>query len=1327
MPTQKISFLKGLDKDSDIRFLENAYRDAFNVRITDYQSGNKLVITNVKGNTEKEYTLRSGYNFVIGSYDDKINKNVYYFVYNSNSKHSILRYDYKNDEVSKILELAGLGFTFENKITGVALLDNRYLIFTDNNQEPMKVDLNNTAQYEVFNPQDQQDTLTLARKPQVLPILAVYQNNASKQYNNLQGNLWQFRCVVVYDDDTKSDFGSISRLTTPSIDNQSNFSANVDISQDNEILLSVPVPTFYSNNSHIKGIELYARGVNADNQKTDNWYLFHEEDILTMELRISRLGSEYADYTFANDGIFVLADVLDASQEQTYVPKKAKALSLIHGNRLALANTTEGFDTIDVEATVQFNTNAVPSIPSASASPTYNNSNKPEGFAEVSNPTFGIEINDSVSASGLSVNPSYDTISLGKSTSANFSPYDRITFTLRLTYYVYMGTASGATLLSTHTRDIDFSYLITDEVTNGAVVNGIYNTINAVDTTLAVSGGNIGGIVCANGRIYQGQSLTSVDNPASFVSAYGITADTKVALLGSFTVTNLRQIQTKPTFKKDAIHEFGIQYSDGKGRRSTVLTNANLRKYAPTQTGNTSTAGRITADINVSSTPPEWAKYWSVMYTKNQSYDYYIQFLGDATVNSGFVTIDLTTSTTTDPFANFRAENANSSIEYTFQKGDVIKVLFRNDGVNISSEEFEILNGENGAIKFKTGSLTNGSRYTFEIRRPKKEISEKLFYEIGHAYKVYNPIGFGTGLSTDDNALLSSITTNTTTGVDGTYNVPLNTVSGSGSGASAAVTISGGALTAIDIASNNVGSGYALGDILSITGADIGSATDVLFFLARGHQGGLQTGDQDQTPSQPAIVQLNDVGDSYYIHRPYYVNDYGMTAGIIAQMAEHTSFSDYYRSDVTSIGRANIANSESKEINRTTAVVYSQPYIPESNVNGISTFYGSSIEQYSTQYGSIQYIYAEGKRLFLFQENKIGQIGINEQFFLNGTQQTYQTTQVLNEAQYYPAEYGIGQCPESFSCFGYRKYFVDTLRGAVIRLSQDGLTPISHVGLRGEFNTILKTNNPYNFRMTYNEQFDELTFAAIPKIISSGFIVIGTTPVQISLNKSQLPNLAVGDKCTVYYNTGSTQEFTVASFVEGLTTYNIILDGVLAGATINLLQFGNYNVITFNEEAGAWISKFDYKPDWLEECGIGMVSFKNGKIYLHDNSNTRGNFYGTSYPAKVTVVANENPSYPKLFKTIQQESTRQWECPSITTLESQSSNLIDDDFQKIQNQWYAAFLFDENTPNVTDPLLNGDPLRSSAMEIQMQNDTTSEEKMFSVGVNYIISNLSNDE
>lgn len=1321
MPTQKIGFLKGLDKDSDIRLLNNAYRDALNVRITDYESGDKFTIVNSKGNTEIEYTLPNKYNFVIGSFDDKVNKNVYYFVYNSKDEHSVLRYDYTQGVVELVLQSNGLYFTQDNLITGVALLDNRYLIWTDNNQEPMMIDIDNTNIYAGVNAQQRRDTLELAKKPQVLPTRAAYISNAGKKFNNLQGKLWQFRTVVEYTDGTTSDFGMISRLAIPPVDSQAYYTTNQDISYGNEIRISVPLPEFYTNNSHISGVKLYARGVNSDDNKTDNWYLFQEETIEDMNSRYSVYGQDYADYYFDNSEIYVLADPIEASQAQTFVPQKAKALDIIHGNRLALANTTDGYDNVNINASVSFQKRGVPSLPSASLSLSLPSSVTNEPSASVENTAYDIEINNSNSASGLSVDPSYKTLSVSSA-----SEFDKVTFTLNLKYFVYNNTGSGPTLISTQTRAIELEYLADGDKTASEMQSVLAGVINSTDTRLAISGGSIGGIVATiAGRLYQGQSLDFV--PFNY---YGITAVTEVKSITNVTVTNLGQIATRPTFKKDAIHEFAIQYHDGKGRRSAALTSTSLKKTSPSYSSSTTNGGRVTAEIQVSNTPPSWAKYWSVLYTKNQSYDYILQFVGNISVDSG----DIYNISLSD-YIDFRTKNASSSINYSFVKGDIVKVLYSVGGSFTNSEEFEILSFDsaNSDLKIRTSTVFNGD-YIFEIRRPKKESSEKFYYEIGHTFEVLNPVLENGGLT---DGLIGSIFNNTTTGTDGTYYVAPTTTSGSGVNAFLEVTVEGNTITGIGVEIK--GSGYALGDTITIPAASIGSSTDVDLNLSISH-GAINVdedkdvfGNQIQTPTLPAIINLDDVGDAYYIYRPYYVDDYGVASGAqIAKFGESYHFSDYYVSDVTSIGRANFADEEAQSRNRKTAVVYSQPYIPESTINGISTFYGTSLEQYSTQYGSIQYIYSEGRRLFVFQENKVGQIGINEQFFLNGTQQTYQTETVLNPIQYYPAEYGIGQCPESFCVFGYRKYFVDALRSSVIRLSQDGLTPISDNGMKGFFNNILRTPNSFKNRLTYNELFSEVTFLSKPSRIDSGFIVISKTPLQISINKSVLPEVNVGDSGVIYYTDGGAEEsssFTVAGKVSGATTWTLTLQFTFPSSTydVDFLEFGDYNVLTFSEEANAWVSRWSYEPEWMEEAGIGLVTFKNGKCYLHDSNTTRGRFYGTNYAAQVTVVANENPSYPKIFKTIQQESTTQWECPSILTLESQSSNLIDDDFEKIQNQWYASFWFDSNTPNVTHPLINGDPLRSTAMEIQMENDSTSEEKMFAVGVNYIVSNLSNDE
>ena len=56
----------------------------------------------------------------------------------------------------------------------------------------------------------------------------------------------------------------------------------------------------------------------------------------------------------------------------------------------------------------------------------------------------------------------------------------------------------------------------------------------------------------------------------------------------------------------------------------------------------------------------------------------------------------------------------------------------------------------------------------------------------------------------------------------------------------------------------------------------------------------------------------------------------------------------------------------------------------------------------------------------------------------------------------FAGEFGISKNPESFASFGFRSYFTDRARGAVIRLSRDGITVISDKSMSYYFNQQLK-------------------------------------------------------------------------------------------------------------------------------------------------------------------------------------------------------------------------------------------------------------------------------
>jgi hypothetical protein len=103
--------------------------------------------------------------------------------------------------------------------------------------------------------------------------------------------------------------------------------------------------------------------------------------------------------------------------------------------------------------------------------------------------------------------------------------------------------------------------------------------------------------------------------------------------------------------------------------------------------------------------------------------------------------------------------------------------------------------------------------------------------------------------------------------------------------------------------------------------------------------------------------------------------------------------------------------------------------------------------------GSIQKLFAEDTNLLIFQEGKVSQalIDKNAIYSAEGSPITTSSAQVIGQIQAYGGNYGISSNPESFATYGYRKYFTDRTKNAVLRLSQDGITEISSYGMLDYF------------------------------------------------------------------------------------------------------------------------------------------------------------------------------------------------------------------------------------------------------------------------------------
>jgi len=104
--------------------------------------------------------------------------------------------------------------------------------------------------------------------------------------------------------------------------------------------------------------------------------------------------------------------------------------------------------------------------------------------------------------------------------------------------------------------------------------------------------------------------------------------------------------------------------------------------------------------------------------------------------------------------------------------------------------------------------------------------------------------------------------------------------------------------------------------------------------------------------------------------------------------------------------------------------------------------------------GSIQKLYAEDTNLLVFQEGKVSRALIDKDaiYSAEGGGTVTSSNLVIGTIQPYGGEYGIGTHPESFTIYGFHKYFVDPNHGVVMRLGGNGsLVQISDAGMKAFF------------------------------------------------------------------------------------------------------------------------------------------------------------------------------------------------------------------------------------------------------------------------------------
>ena len=371
--------------------------------------------------------------------------------------------------------------------------------------------------------------------------------------------------------------------------------------------------------------------------------------------------------------------------------------------------------------------------------------------------------------------------------------------------------------------------------------------------------------------------------------------------------------------------------------------------------------------------------------------------------------------------------------------------------------------------------------------------------------------------------------------------------------------------------------------------------------------------------------------------------------------------------------KAFLAEEDATQQTRISSLIYSGLFNSRTGVNNTNQFsVGKDITKSADPAnGSIQKLYAEDTNLIIFQQDKVSRALIDKDaiYSAEGNSTVTSSEQVMGQIVAYAGEYGISDNPESFAVYGYRKYFTDRKRNAVLRLSKDGMTEISSYGMHDFFR-------------------DELS----------------------KLN-SQVDSRAVG-AWDMYTN-----NYILSIQQQDNSFKTVTFDESVLGWTSRLSYKPKYmfsigaNFYSINDTTN-------------------LVTNTTNTLYRHytnfnNINNSYGLFYGEVFDSTVQVVLNSNPSVIKNFKAINYEGSLGWTMNSMqtssgdtalaisaytapTTLQQFTDDLFSNEFKAKENKYFANLI--NSSPAVAGEIIWGSSMSGlkgffSTIEMKIPKET----------------------
>ena len=1322
MNYDKKTLLGKLNTDIDERLFSSEgfsgdYSDAYNVLVLSAIDSGVGLVKGFKGTTEIpiDYGYSSSLRKIVGRGVDLQNRKIYFLVAH-NSIPTIRDAIYELDVTTKTVELIlkGTFLKLDNtlKITGIDIIDGKYLLYTDGKNEPRNIDIQRAKDNELTL-----ETQITNMKP--APTRGPYglENATDPSYgdNNIRGSFFQFKYRWKYKDNTKSTFSPISKISTmgnlfmPEVEQVSSYQESNTIkfkyAIPNEDIVSIDIAARVGNTGDFSIVETLL----ADPNKVYKKQLLYFRGVDTnagITVSISVDGSTPISVTSFVSSVGALIDIVYAFLLANNIDDDLIITKDVSASYISMSSRTGGLNFyLEVSNSNLVDIVSITELPFIGGDNEYSFKNN--------NVLIALDVRDS--------NLQYDRIPLRalaqKAVNGSNIIYGGITegfdvgdVDINAQSITQLGSVSTLTTVEaaselaligpifTGIRHIELAFNITfnDGATTSITIdpgfyssvdltNVIYDKFKIAKPTIKIYKPNPDYVIILSDY---GNDITCTGGPDVRTDDYARGSNINYFLTGGLQINSLFIVKVQAG---NANYYFSYTSVFGDTLASALIklcnninkNSVNIIAYpvptVPSAIKIYSTKGdEIVASSNLSISPLEYSP----------------SLKGGDSYTAGIVYSDefgrLSTVTT----------NQNCNIDTQFNNSSSPKsikpVVFISSRPPIWAKYWHLVLTRRKRVGFflqfnitTIGADGDKMRFYFKGDRSNipfynKTFGAKLSYDFAEGDRVkflrYNN---GTAFPVAEDLPILGISEN------GAIETPfLKTIPLDYSALDSCV---------VEVYRPNNYSESAADEILFY---ETGLSGLVENFGLNNRYHGVYEEDLESGEAQPQTSTLSyplicrPVTGDVWSKASRLINHTSDGGGIpvswsVGNIAYYVSMyqSDRYPVTTTNEGRPNALDQDAKQVFRRSTAYFSDSYFIDSSVNNINRIYADSFKDYDQTYGAIKLFHLDGFNLYMFQEYRVGAIPVNKQMVYNqdGSSSLILSSQLLNESRYFDYAGGIGDNPESFCFNQFNQYFVDMQNNAVCKIGGNGIIKISDMGMSSHFTALFSR---------YKNIDLSLTGGQTPRFYGSW---------------------DENNKLVIF-----SPETIIATYPEPDPPITISGD-----------------TIAFSERSNGWSTKIDFKPSAIIGVFGELISWEpgTGKAWLHNSNETRNLFYGSQKTRLIAFVSSVSPDASKSFLVLQQEPDMLsadrydsiegsnvdpsiWGVSSILTSLGQQSNLIVSDFIKKEGIYYANFLRDTTTP-VTNSLLEGDALKGVWIKILLSNSSTLDVGLYSAVVGFI--------